>query len=200
MLIVLSAAAVLGPLKALPVLAWVSLSRTRWSEMGFTRPRSWLATIASGILLGAGFKIVLKAIVLPWMGADPINHAYHFLVGNTAALPAMMFTVFVGAAFGEEVLFRSYLFERLGRLLGSSAGARVTIVTVTAVLFGLAHLRDQGIVGAEQATIVGLIFGGIYAATRQIALLMIAHAAFDVTAVAIIYFDLEAKVAHLFFK
>ena len=199
-LLVLTTAAVLGPLKSLPVLAWAALSRTPWSAIGFVRPRSWLVTIATGVVAGAGCKLALKAVVLPPMGAPPINPTYHFLVGNTAALPAMMFSVLVGAAFGEEVVFRGYLFERLGRWLGNSATARVAIVTTTAVLFGLAHLHDQGISGAEQATIVGLLFGGVYAATGQLPLLMIAHAAFDVTAVLIIYFDLELRIAHLFFR
>ncbi|HXN51685.1 MAG TPA: hypothetical protein VN943_07085 [Candidatus Acidoferrum sp.] len=40
----------------------------------------------------------------------------------------------------------------------------------------------------------------IFAVTGRICMLMIAHAAFDVTAVAMIYWNLESKVAHLAFK
>jgi len=70
----------------------------------------------------------------------------------------------------------------------------------TAVWFGLLHYAGQGLAGAEQATIVGLAFGAIFAVTGRIWMLIIAHAAFDLTALAIIYWDIEAKVAHLFFK
>ena len=45
-----------------------------------------------------------------------------------------------------------------------------------------------------------LVFGTIFAVTGRIWMVMCAHAAFDLTAVAIIYWNLEAAVAHLVFK
>jgi membrane protease YdiL (CAAX protease family) len=66
--------------------------------------------------------------------------------------------------------------------------------------FGAEHYSVQGLPGAEQATIVGLVFGTIIAVTGRIWMVMVAHAAFDVTAVAMIYWNLESKVAHLVFK
>jgi membrane protease YdiL (CAAX protease family) len=92
------------------------------------------------------------------------------------------------------------LFERLGKLFGSSALATTAIVILTSIVFGLEHLHEQGLAGAEQATIVGLVYGTIFAKTRQIWMLMIAHAAFDIAAVAIIYWNVESDVAHLFFR
>jgi membrane protease YdiL (CAAX protease family) len=74
------------------------------------------------------------------------------------------------------------------------------IVLFTAGLFGLAHYPEQGLAGAEQAGLVGLVFGTVFALTGQIWILMCAHAAFDLTALAIIYLDLESKVAHLVFR
>jgi len=137
---------------------------------------------------------------MPVLGADPINRTYHYLAGNRAALPGILFAAIIGAGFGEETVFRGYLFERLRKLLGSGVWARSFIVLLTATLFGLAHYPDQGLAGAEQGTITGLVFGTIFAVTGQLWMLMCAHAAFDVTAVAIIYWDLESAVAHLVFK
>ncbi|MGQ0816061.1 MAG: CPBP family glutamic-type intramembrane protease [Gemmatimonadota bacterium] len=54
--------------------------------------------------------------------------------------------------------------------------------------------------GVQQALIVGLVYGAIYALTGRIWLLLIAHAMFDVTAVALIYWNLEYDVAHLIFR
>jgi membrane protease YdiL (CAAX protease family) len=137
---------------------------------------------------------------MPLLGAPPVNAAYHFLAGNRAALPGAIVTLGIAAGFGEETLFRGYFFERLGRRFGSSGKARIGIVVLTSVLFGLAHLADQGLAGAEQATITGLAFGTIFAMTGRIAVPMIAHAAFDLTALGIIYGNLETRVAHLFFR
>jgi membrane protease YdiL (CAAX protease family) len=101
-------------------LGWVWLSRTPWRDMGFVRPKSWVRTVIIGCVFGVAFKLVMKAIVMPLLGGPAINPAYHYLAGNSAALPGMLFVVIVGAGFGEEILFRGYMFERLGTLLGSS--------------------------------------------------------------------------------
>jgi len=188
------------PLGAILVLIWAWLSRTPWREIGYARPESWLASVVIGAAHGVAFKFLMKAIVMPLLGADPINHAFHYLAGNRAALPGAVWMMIVVAGFGEETVFRGYLFERLGKLFGSSGPARTMIVVLTAVLFGLAHYSNQGLAGVEQATIVGLVFAAIFARTSRIWLLMFAHAAFDLTALTMIYLDLESNVAHLLFK
>ena len=198
-LILLGNALVVGTSGVL-VLVWARLSRTAWRDLGLAPPRSWPITIIVGIVSGAGFKLLMKSIVLPLLGADPINHAYHYLAHNDAALPFAIYAMIVGAGFGEEMFFRGYLFERIGKRYGTGAGARVFAVVLTSVFFGVAHYRGQGLAGAEQATITGLVFGTIYAASGRIWLPMIAHAAFDLTALWIIYRDLETSVAHWFFR
>jgi uncharacterized protein len=199
-IIVLAGSFFVTLLGALLVLVWVWLSDTPWREMGFVRPKSWVWTVIIGVAFGVAFKLVMKTIVMPLLGGPAINPAYHYLAGNSAALPGMLFTVIVIAGFGEEVLFRSYTFERLGKLLGSSAWTKALIILVTSALFGLAHYTTQGVSGVEQALMTGLAFGTIFAVTESIFLPMILHAAFDLAAVAIIYYDVEAAFAHFFFK
>jgi uncharacterized protein len=192
--------AVFIPLSALLVLVWARWSRTPLREIGFVRPRSWVATLAAGILFGAALKLLMKAVIMPLLGADPINQAFHYLAGNRAAIPWTLYVMIVGAGFGEETLFRGYMFERLGKLFGSGVNAKTAIVLITSIWFGLEHYSLQGLTGVEHATIVGLVFGTIFAITGRIVMLMIAHAAFDLTAYAMIYWNLEADVAHLIFK
>jgi uncharacterized protein len=199
-LVILAGNFVLSPLSAIFALVWARESRTPWSDLGFVRPRNWILAVTTGIVFGVTFKLVMKTIVMPLLGAPAINPTYHFLVGNTAALPGIIFVMIVVAGFGEETLFRGYMFERLGKLLGSSAVATTFIVVLTSVIFGAEHLKDQGLAGAEQAMIGGLVYGTIYAKTRQIWMLMIAHAAFDLASVAIIYYNVESDVAHFFFR
>jgi membrane protease YdiL (CAAX protease family) len=69
----------------------------------------------------------------------------------------------------------------------------------SAALFASLHYFDQGLAGAQQAAITGLVFGTVFAVTGRIWMLMCAHAAFDLTAVAIIYLNLESAVAHMVF-
>ena len=197
--LLIAAGQIVAPLSALLVLVWTRLSRTPWREIGYVRPKSWIASLAAGIVFGILFKVLMKAIVMPLLGANPTNQAYQYLVGNPAAIPAVVLTMIVVAGFGEETVFRGYMFERLGRLVGRSRAARIFTVLASAALFGSLHYFDQGLAGAQQATITGLVFGTVFAVTGRIWMLMCAHAAFDLTAVAIIYMNLESAVAHMVF-
>jgi CAAX protease family protein len=200
LLVILAGNFLFSPLSAILVLLWVRLSNTPWRAIGFVRPRSWIATVAIGTVFGVAFKLVMKAVVMPLLGADPINHAYHDLAGNSAALPGAVFTMIVVAGFGEETLYRGYLFERLEKLLGRGAWQKMLAVVLTSIVFSLMHYPVQGLAGSEQALITGLVFGTIMATTGRIFLPMVAHAAFDLAAVAIIYGNLETRVAHWVFK
>ena len=193
------AGSIILPVGAVLVLVWARWSHTPWRELGLVRPRSWILTIAAGIALGAAFKLTMKALVMPLLGADPVNQAFRHFTGNTAAMPAAVWAMFV-AGFGEELMFRGYFFERLGKLLRPTAVTKALIVVFTSLWFGVGHLSGQGLSGAEQATIVGLVYGTIYAIRGRVIPLMIAHTAFDLTALALIYWNLETPVAHLIFK
>jgi membrane protease YdiL (CAAX protease family) len=199
-IVVIIAAQFLAPLSAILVLIWAKRSRTPWHEIGYVRPRSWFGGLVIGVILGIAFKFLMKAIVMPFFGAEPVNQTYHYLVGNGAAAMAVVPLMVVTAGFGEETFFRGYLFERFGKLIGHSLGAKALTVLFTSIVFASLHYFDQGLAGAQQATITGLVFGTIFAFTGRIWSLMCAHAAFDLTAIAIIYKGLESNVAHLVFK
>jgi membrane protease YdiL (CAAX protease family) len=190
---------VLEPLGTVLVLAWARASGTSLGALGFVRPRSWGRTTIAGIVFGCALKLFQKAIVMPLLGADPINRTYHDLAGNSAGLIVMAFYVLV-ASFNEETVFRGFVFERLGKLLGHRLTATIATVLVSSAWFSSVHYIEQGIPGMEQAAVTGLAFGTIFAVTRQIWIPMVAHAAYDVAAIAIIYWNLESTMAHLLFK
>ena len=200
MLIVAGGNFLFTPLSALFALLWAWLSRTPWRHLGFVRPRSWARTIVIGIVFGVALKFAMKSIVMPLLGAPPVNGPFHFLAHNPAEVPWMLYIIFVTAGFGEEVLFRGWAFERFGKLLGRSGWAKAVAVLVTSAWFGYAHYGFQGMPGVQNATVVGLAFGSVFAVTGRIYLLMIAHTAFDLAAYAMIYWEWETAVAHFFFK
>jgi membrane protease YdiL (CAAX protease family) len=86
------------------------------------------------------------------------------------------------------------------RVRAPRAHAKIVIVAVTSILFGLAHYPDQGFAGAVQATITGLAFGAAYLRIGSIWPVMVAHAAFDVAAVLIIYWNLEEPIGRLLLR
>ena len=199
-LIVLAGNFIIAPISAILALTWAKISNTPWRELGYVRPRSWTKAIAIGIVFGVALKFAMKAFVMPLLGAPPINEAYRFVTGNPAVVPWMLYAIIIGAGFGEETLFRGWMFERLGKLFGHGAPAKIAIVLITSLLFAAAHLPGQGIPGAEQGLVVGIVYGSIFAVTGRIFMLMIAHTAFDLTALWMIYYGLETRVAHLIFS
>jgi membrane protease YdiL (CAAX protease family) len=109
-MLVIAAGQILAPLSAVLVLAWVKLSHTPWCEIGYVRPKRWIGSLVVGIAIGVVLKLLLKMIVMPLLGADPINQAYHYLAGNPAAAAPFVFQMIITAGFGEETFFRGYMF------------------------------------------------------------------------------------------
>ena len=188
------------PIGALIVLLWAWRSHTPWGALGFVRPKSWVLTVLGGIVFGVAFKFLMKAIVMPLLGADPVNQAYHYLAGNKAALPGAIYAFIVAAGFGEEVVYRGFFFAQLRKTFGTGPATQAMIISIGASLFGLAHYGVQGITGVEQAVMTGLVFGTMFVITGQIWIVMFTHAAFDLTALAMIYLNLETRIAHLIFN
>ena len=71
--VILAGNLIVAPLSAVLVIAWVHRSRTPWREIGYVRPESWLRDLIIGVAFGIVFKLLMKAIVMPLLGADPIN-------------------------------------------------------------------------------------------------------------------------------
>jgi len=187
------------PVGAVLVLVWVRFAHMPWDVIGYGRPKSWPVTIALGVIFGVAFKFLMKVIVMPLLGAPAENQAYHYLAGNNALLPFAILAM-LNAGFSEETVFRGYIFERLGKLIGHGGVQKLFILLFTSLWFGFDHYTVQGMAGAEQAFIAGLVYGCIFYATGKIWLVMFAHAAFDLTSLTIIFFSLEDKFAHLIFK
>jgi membrane protease YdiL (CAAX protease family) len=188
------------PLTALLVFVWVWLSRTPLSDIGFIRPKSWLAMLAVGVLSGIALKLAMKGVVLPYLGAPATAPILQELRGNFTGFLAQVPQMIILAGFAEEIVFRGFLINRLRTLMGSSFTSSALIVLITAGIFGPAHYVTQGYFGMVQGTIVGVIFATAYVLNGQrLWSLIIAHATFDVLAIWLIYAGLEERVARAVF-
>src|SRR4029453_9072628 len=67
------------PLSALLVLLWRAWAGAPWGEIGYVLPEKWARSAVLGLVLGVAFKLLMKAIVMPLLGAPPINAAYTHL-------------------------------------------------------------------------------------------------------------------------
>lgn len=182
--VVLAGTAIGPPVGAVLVLVWAWLSETPQRLLGFVAPRRWKLALPAAILFGVVLELVVRTVVMPLLGAPAVDPAYRPPAGDAGALAVLIVRAVVSAGLCEELIFRGYLFERIGALLGRSRPALAATVALSTALFALAHYHAQGLPGAEQAVLTGAAFGAMFAWRREIALVMAAHAAFDLTAVA----------------
>lgn len=199
--VVFAGLSVTPPIGAVLVMLWLWLSRTPLRDVGLVRPNSWVGGLVIGGLLGVTFKVAMKAVVMPLLGVAPINAAYQYLANDPVA--AVNFAAFVvyGAGFSEELYFRGYLFERFGRLWGTSVLATSATLTTTTMVFAVRHYVEQGFPGVLNALFTGFAFGILFVVNRRrLWTVVVAHAAFDLTAIAMIYYNFEDRVSHLVFK
>jgi membrane protease YdiL (CAAX protease family) len=78
-------------------------------------------------------------------------------------------------AFGEEMLFRAFLIDRLAGLFQPTKARWALALTGSSLAFGLIHF-DWGSVGVFETTIMGLIFGFAYLRTgRNLWVTIMAH-------------------------
>jgi uncharacterized protein len=200
LLVIAAASAVFVPLGAGLVLVWAWVSRMPLRNIGLVRPDSWLSGLAIGTALGLAQKFLMKAIVLPLLGAPALNPIFGDLAGNPGRAVFLVFYVLIGAALCEELVFRGYLLERLGKLLGGSTFAQIGAAILSTALFAALHFQ-QGIAGIENAAVGGLIAAAVYFVNRKrLWTVIVMHAAFDLSSLALIYFHLETLVAHSVFR
>jgi membrane protease YdiL (CAAX protease family) len=89
----------------------------------------------------------------------------------------------VGAPFFEELFFRGVLLRALARLFGTIGGwvGPALAIIVTGVLFGLAHAESLQLLGLAT---FGVILSFVSYRTGRLGMNMIAHATFNLTALA----------------
>jgi len=135
-----------------------------WPEALGGRPRpldlAWGAgAAAAAILIGLAYALVLAS------GDGGLGE-----LGWSRPEPVAVLTIAIVPAVVEEFLCRGALWAACRRLTTE----RATIV-VSAVLFGLLHAMDWGVLGVPSRVAVGLLFGAVRSLTGGLAAPMTAH-------------------------
>jgi membrane protease YdiL (CAAX protease family) len=121
------------------------------------------------------------------LGQGSDLHQLQRLIGNTQLLILGIVLAWVLAAFGEELVYRGYLTNRLAGIFGGSKTAWIVAAVLITLLFGLAHF-PQGPTGIIENVIDGAIFAALYFATgRNLWAPIIAHGIQDTVDVLLIY-------------
>jgi membrane protease YdiL (CAAX protease family) len=149
-------------------------------------------TIATGVVLGALLEafqlLVTQPILARFVGRQPDLELFRMLTRNikmTGLFIALSWTL---AAFGEEMVWRGYLMNRVADVFGRKKSAWVLSLVIVNIVFGFAH-GYQGLTGMIEEGLSGVFLGLMYLRTgRNLAVPIIAHGLSDTIDMILIFF------------
>ena len=151
----------------------------------------FLRLLVIGIIVGIGMEafelFATQPLLTELLNKGPDLHELQRLVGNVQLLILGIILAWVLAAFGEEMVWRGYLLNRVAGILGESRSGWIASAIVISLLFGLAHF-PQGLTGVIENIIDGGILTAVYFASgRNLVAPIIAQGIQDTVDVLLIY-------------
>ena len=175
------------------LLGWLSLwlRGTGWRGVGLKRPARWSHALLIGTAVGAGYQLLSLYLLEPplvWLTGEAADLSQFAAVkGNVFLLSLFLAIVWTFAAFGEELVYRGYLLNRVAELAGGGGAAWALSLLVVSVLFGVLHAY-QGITGVIDNVLAGLVYGALYLwSGRNLWVPIIAHGVYDTVALLLMF-------------
>ena len=167
------------------LLGWLSMwvRGVSWKQVGFTRYRSWTTTLLLGIATGVGLEAFdlfgKQPLLARIMGKPPDLSGFLAVRGNLGYAVFAIALIWILAAYGEELVYRGYMMNRVAEVAGGTPGAWVVSLLVISALFGFSHYA-QGLTGIMEEGSDGLILGLMYLGFRRnLAVPIVAHGVCD---------------------
>ena len=132
------------------------------------------------VLAVAGF--ILGSIIMANITGIPEGtnmSGYDYLENNFMMLLLTLFGVYIVSSFGEEVIYRGFLINRISQIGNDSKKATVIAIILSSIIFGLIHYA-WGPMGIVQTGCMGLALGICYIKLKKrLWILILAHAYMD---------------------
>lgn len=178
------------------------LRRSGWKEFGLKRPQSLMRTVLFGVggavVLHIIVGVILGPLIIKLTGQQVDTSRFDPLRGNLFALISGLVIVWTFAAFGEEMIFRGYLMNRLAALFERKKMGWIVGLIISSVIFGLGH-SYQGISGIMLTGIVGVVYALAYLAARyNLWVPILIHGIYDTSAFVFIFFSLDKTLSAFF--
>jgi membrane protease YdiL (CAAX protease family) len=157
--------------------------RIGWRGVGLRLFRNWKTTMWLGVLAGVlleAFELFVSQPFLVKVLHKPADLSiFSEITGNLKITLIYIALAWIMAAFGEEMVYRGYLMNRVADLFNRTHGAFLISLIVVHAGFGLAHAY-QGVTGILDEGLMGLLLGIIYLRTgRNLAVPIVAHGVQD---------------------
>lgn len=140
----------------------------------------FLLSLLVFILAVAGF--IVGTIIMANIVGTPESanmSGYNFLKDNIGMLLLTLGGVYIVSSFGEEVIYRAFLINRISELGQGTTKAIFIAIVLSSAIFGLVHYQ-WGPVGIVQTGLMGLVLAICYIKLKKrLWILVLAHAYMD---------------------
>lgn len=184
-----------SPTGIIPIVCVIGFSfwvrKVAWRDIGFARPKNLHTIALLGVIYGVGLQILdnyyLGPLIRQLTNTPTDLSLFKSLSGNVTALAAAIAVSWTIAAFGEELIFRGYLMNRIADVAGRNQMGWVIALVGSSLVFGIVH-QYQGLSGAIGAFKTGLLFALMYlGAGRNLWLSIFAHGTYDTFGFVLLY-------------
>ena len=188
------------------VMVWLGL-RLRgqgWGHFGLSLRLANRRSVVRAVLqsfvvfVAAVAAFVVGAVVMANIVGKPEAadmSGYDYLQGNLPMLILALVAVYIVSSFGEEVIYRAFLINRIAELWSGGKAAWTLAVVISSIVFGLVHF-GWGLTGMVQTGFMGLALGVSYLVVRRnLWVTILAHGYMDTILFLQMYFGAGQGVA-----
>jgi membrane protease YdiL (CAAX protease family) len=178
------------------VWTWMKVRGKPWKDFGLTYTR---VSPTEGLkIFGLSLVVFVIAscafIIVPMLWANFTElqqnadfSKYDFLKDNLGGLFLSLASVYIISSFGEEVIFRAFLINRISEMTKATKYSSIIAVLLSSIFFGLIHY-EWGLMGMVQTGCMGLVMGICYIKLKKrLWILILAHAYMDTLLLVQIY-------------
>lgn len=166
----------------------MKLRGEKWSSFGLTlnsisfREAVKVLLLSILVLVLALIGFIIGSIIMANITGIPEGSnmsGYDYLKNNIGMLLLTLGGVYIASSFGEEVIYRAFLINRISELGQNTKTATIIAVILSSIIFGLIHF-DWGPMGIVQTGFMGLALGICYIKfKKRLWILILAHAYMD---------------------
>ena len=172
------------------LMIWASLKLRgeSWADFGLTFRsisfRGGLKVFGLSLLVSAlgGAAFIVGGMLMANFAGVPESadySIYNYLKDNLGMFLLSLGGVYIVSSFGEEIVYRAFLINRIAQLGAGAKHATTVAVVLSSVFFGLIHYA-WGPMGMIQTGFMGLVMGICYIKLKKrLWILILAHAYLD---------------------
>ena len=165
---------------------WIGLSvrGQTWDHFGLSlRFKGWMALVRIILMSIVVFVFSALAFMVVSVFIQTSSNAdmsgYNHLKGNLPMFLLSLAGVYIGSSFGEEVVYRGFLINRIAEIGNRSKPMWFIAIIISSAIFGLSHFQWD-IIGIFQTSLTGLALSTAYILTkRNLLVLILAHVYLD---------------------